>query len=229
MGLGYSSNRNIYDWKPELPDFRDNIYKYPRISSRLSHTVDLRKLFKEYTQEFGSSAATSVASILDSYDLRYNFDNSDIENIGSIRNCIKKFKIIDENKVEHGVELENDEVETLEIYEKKLRYTKLCNFKNQLRQSLHERYPIIFGFTVYESFESEEVKKTGIIKNPEKGEKILGGLCAVIVGYNSEKNWWIVKHPLGKDFGDNGYVYISCEILAKNNNLTSDFWRISYY
>ena len=223
MGLGYSSHRNIYDWKPELPDFRDNIYKYPKVSSKLQNSVDLRTRFKEYTTDFGSSAATSIASVLDSYGLRYNFKNPD-NNMSSIRGCIKKFTIIDDNEEEHNVE----EDTTNTIGTGKLKYVKLCNFKNQLKQSLHDGYPIIFGFTVYESFESEEVKKTGIIKIPNGDEKILGGLCAVIVGYDADKNWWIIRHPYGKNYGDNGYLYVSTDILAKNNNLTSDFWRIIY-
>jgi C1A family cysteine protease len=207
MGFAYSTAKNNYDWKPELPDFRDEVFKYPKNNSKIPATTDLRSSFKEYNQNFGSSAATSIASILDSYNLRYTFDNSDIVALSSIRNCIKKFKILDQ---------------------KTLKYTKLSNFKNTLRQSLSDGYPIIFGFTIYESFESEDVKKTGIVKNPSKDEKILGGLCAVIVGYDGDNHRWIVKHPFGKEFGDNGYIYIPFDILAKNNNLTSDFWRITY-
>ncbi len=232
MGLSFSSNKNIYDWKPELPDFRDNIYKYPKVNSKLTGTMDLREYFKKYSKNFGSSAATSVAAVLDSYNLRYNFSdsyqNSNLDSMTSIRNCIKKFKIVDENKIEHDAELE-DGTKKITQQTKKLRYTKLCNFKNQLRQALYEDYPIIFGFTIFESFESDEVKKTGLISNPEEDEKILGGLCAIIVGYDSKKNQWIVRHPLDKEFGDNGYLYIPCEVLAKNNNLTSDFWRLTYY
>lgn len=219
MGLTYSSPQNSYDWKPELPDFRDNIFKYPKHNPKLPNSVDLRNKFKEYTQNFGSSAATSIASILDFYELQYTYNGS-VET--SIRNCIKNFKIIDNDKVEHEVK---EEIEN-EIDKKNLKYSKLCNFKNQLKQCLVEGCPIIFGFTIYESFESDEVKNKGIISNPHKDEKILGGLCAVIVGYNEDN--WIVKHSLGKEFGDNGYIYIPYEILAKNNNLTSDFWRIKY-
>lgn len=224
MGITFSStNQPTNDWKPELPDFRDEIYKYPKINVRSSDIIDLRNNFKEYTYNFGSSASTSIASVLDSYNLKYTFDNSNLDSITSIRNCIKKFKVVDENDVEHTAQIDN------EVNKKKrLKYTKLCNFKNQLRQSLKEGYPVIFGFTVYESFNSEEVKRTGIIRSPSKDEKIIGGLCAVIVGYNGAINHWIVRHPFGKEFGDNGYIYIPCDILAKNNNLTSDFWRITY-
>jgi C1A family cysteine protease len=225
MGINYSTS-NYYDWKPELPDFRDEIYKYPKITVKATDSYDLRNQFKEYTNNFGSSAANSIASILDSYELLYTFDNSDPETDSSIRSCIKKFKIIEEDREEYITEFDNPEESDNKTA--RLRYTKLCNFKNQLRQSISDGFPIIFGFTVFESFNSEEVIKTGIIKNPEKNEKILGGLCAVIVGFDGQKDHWIVRHPFGNEYGDNGYIYIPYDILSKNNNLTSDFWRISY-
>lgn len=206
MGLSYSTdiNQNIYDWKPELPDFRDEIFKYQKINlNKFANCIDLRQQFKDYTKNFGSSAATSIASILDSYGLKYQFDES--KKNGTIRDCIKQFKIVDDDN------------------NKTLKYTKLYNFKNQLRQTLYEGYPIIFGFTVYESFDSDEVKKTGIIPIPKRGEKILGGLCCVIVGFNNETNQWIVRNPC-----NNQYLYIPYDLLSKENNSSGDFWRISY-
>lgn len=206
MGLIYSTAKNTYDWKPELPDFRDEIYKYPKINpTKLPNNINLCHKFKEYTKDFGFSAATSIAAVLDSYNLKYSYNEYNSHE--TIRNCIKNFKIIDDN----------------DDNKKTLKYTKLCNFKNQLRQALYEGYPIIFGFTVYESIESKEFQKTKILPNPKRDEKILGGLCAVIVGFDNEKNHWIVRHPLNND-----YIYIPYDILSKNNNLTSDFWRIKY-
>jgi len=203
MGLIYSTNKNLYDWKPELPDFRDNIFKYEKINAnKLPQTIDLRKKFKDYTKDYGSSSATCIAAVLDSYGLKYTYQPNNYNNNGNIRDTIKNFKIENEGKT--------------------LKYTKLCNFKNQLRQTLHEGYPIIFGFTVYESFESDNIKETGIIKNPKRDEKILGGLCGVIVGYDNTCEQWIVRNPI-----NNGYIYISYDILAKNSNLSSDVWIIT--
>lgn len=225
MGINFSTS-NFYDWKPELPDFRDEIFKYQKITVKASNSCDLRYKFKDYTHNYGSSVGTSIASILDSYELLYTFNDYNPETNCSIRSCIKKFKIVNDNKEEHITEyIEQDESDNKSG---RIKYTKLCNFKNQLRQTIWDGYPIIFGFTVFESFNSKEVIETGIIQNPEKNEKILGGLCAVIVGFDGQKEHWIVRHPFGKEYGDDGYIYIPYDILSKNNNLTSDFWRISY-
>jgi len=42
---------------------------------------------------------------------------------------------------------------------------------NHLKRALMSGFPFVFGFTVYESFESEEVAKTGMVPMPKEGEK----------------------------------------------------------
>lgn len=44
-------------------------------------------------------------------------------------------------------------------------------------------WPVELGFTVYSSFESEEVARTGIY-NPQPGEQVLGGHEVLMVGYD---------------------------------------------
>jgi hypothetical protein len=224
MGILYSTNKNIYDWKPELPDLRDNIYKHSKISSGIPSILDFRRNFKEYTQDYGSSTATSISAVLDSYGIRYKFENSNM-NLSCFSECIKKFKIIDKNGEEYDIEeyKKNNDKEN----KKRITYKKIYNYKNQLKQTLYEGHPIIFGYTIYESFESEEIKKDGIIQIPKDNEKILGGLCGIIVGYNSFKDYWIVKHNLGKEYND-GYFYLPTKLISKNDgNQSYDFWVIS--
>lgn len=45
-------------------------------------------------------------------------------------------------------------------------------------------WPIEIGFTVYASFESDEVAKTGVMPMPADGEQELGGHEVLIVGYD---------------------------------------------
>src|SRR6202171_6871792 len=46
---------------------------------------------------------------------------------------------------------------------------------NQMKGCLASGYPFIFGFTVYESFESEEVARTGRMPMPGRVGRALGG------------------------------------------------------
>ena len=54
----------------------------------------------------------------------------------------------------------------------------------QMRQCLAEGYPFVFGFSVYEAFESDEVARTGKLNLPEPSEKQLGGHAVMAVGYD---------------------------------------------
>ena len=44
--------------------------------------------------------------------------------------------------------------------------------------------PIVFGFSVYESFESADVAHTGVVPLPPRGETLVGGHAVVAVGYD---------------------------------------------
>lgn len=84
-------------------------------------------------------------------------------------------------------------------------------------------YPIVGGFTVYESFESENASKTGIIPMPKRSEKILGGHAVMLVGYDDSKQWFIVRNSWGTGWGDKGYFYMPYEYLT-NWQFADDFW-----
>jgi len=49
--------------------------------------------------------------------------------------------------------------------------------------ALADGRPVVFGFTVFESFESAETARTGVVPMPAKGEKSLGGHCVAAVGF----------------------------------------------
>lgn len=62
-------------------------------------------------------------------------------------------------------------------------------------------YPFVFGFTVYESFESEQVAQTGIVPMPAPGETVVGGHCVVAVGYDDSKRTFIIRNSWGTGWG----------------------------
>lgn len=94
-----------------------------------------------------------------------------------------------------------------------------------MKQCLADGYPIVIGFTVYESFESAAVAKTGKVPMPKKKEKTLGGHCVVVVGYDDVRGVFIVRNSWGAGWGDKGYCYFPYAYLL-NENLASDFWTV---
>lgn len=90
---------------------------------------------------------------------------------------------------------------------------------------LAEGYPFVFGFSVYESFESEAVAKSGIVPMPASSEKMLGGHCVVAVGYDATKRVFIIRNSWGPGWGMKGYCTMPFEYLL-DAHLASDFWTI---
>ena len=76
---------------------------------------------------------------------------------------------------------------------------------NQLKGCLASGFPFVFGFAVYESFESPQVAKTGQVPMPQSNEALLGGHAVLAVGYDEAKQRFIVRNSWGKGWGMKGY------------------------
>ena len=107
---------------------------------------------------------------------------------------------------------------------KSIEYHRIIQFTNQLKQCLSAGFPIIFGMSVFESFESDDVAKTGMVPMPKDNEKMLGGHAVLLVGYDKDESYWICRNSWGEDWGDDGYFYLPHEFLAKDKRYASDFW-----
>ena len=107
-----------------------------------------------------------------------------------------------------------------------IQYQRLNNANvNDLLSCLADGYPFVFGFTVYESFESDAVAKSGVVNMPQKGEKSLGGHAVLCVGYNSKASRFVVMNSWGTSWGQNGYFTIPFAYLT-DPNLADDFWTL---
>ena len=94
-----------------------------------------------------------------------------------------------------------------------------------MRECLAEGYPFVFGFSVYEAFESEEVAKTGRLNLPQRGEKQLGGHAVMAVGYDDGEQRALIRNSWGTDWGMKGYFTIPYDYIS-NDNLADDFWTL---
>ena len=96
---------------------------------------------------------------------------------------------------------------------------------NQMKGCLASGYPFIFGFTVYESFESEEVARTGRAPMPSGAERAIGGHAVMAVGYEDGHQWFVVRNSWGDGWGMAGYFTLPYSYLLQPD-LTRDFWTI---
>ena len=106
-----------------------------------------------------------------------------------------------------------------------------------LKDAIASNLPVVFGFTVYQSFESQSVAQTGVMPMPKPGEATVGGHAVVAVGYSDPKSHVVVRNSWGPSWGDHGYFYMPYEYLTGSKasadsspingaHLASDFWAI---
>jgi C1A family cysteine protease len=100
-----------------------------------------------------------------------------------------------------------------------------CNSLYQMKAALAEGFPVAFGFMVYESFESDEVARTGKMPMPRDNERDLGGHAVCAVGYDDHAQILIVRNSWGTDWGDAGYFYMPMDYIEQPD-LSDDYWVI---
>jgi C1A family cysteine protease len=241
-----------YGWLPDLPDHRDFLYSAiaPKVA-RLPKKVDLKSKCSPVEDQgaLGSCTANSLAGaleFLEEPDDRQFVDLSrlfiyyherviegtvDQDSGAFIRDGIKSL-------AKQGVCPEPDWPYKIVTFRKKpsascyrtakkhriISYHRI-NTVDEMRSCLADGFPFVFGFTVYESFESQEVAKSGVVNLPAAKETVVGGHAVVGVGYNDSKKRFLIRNSWGTDWGKKGYFTMPYAYLG-DRNLSDDFWTI---
>jgi C1A family cysteine protease len=106
-----------------------------------------------------------------------------------------------------------------------LSYQRISRVLNQYKGCLASGYPFVFGFTVYDSFESAAVAQSGHASMPQPGEQVVGGHAVLAVGYDDKHQRFIVRNSWGADWGMAGYFTLPYQYLLESN-LSDDFWTV---
>jgi C1A family cysteine protease len=244
-----------YGWKRDLPDKRDHNFEINYLLSveKEVTSIDLReKCPPVYNQgELGSCTANAIACAIQFDEMKQNLENNipsrlfiyynerDIEgNIdrdtgASLRDgvkCINNIGYCNETQWPYDI-TKFTEKPSQECYDyarkhKSLSYKRVQQDETHIKSVLNMGFLIVFGISVYESFESENVAKTGIVHLPEKSERMLGGHAIVLVGYDEEKRLFTFRNSWGENWGDKGYGYLPFEYVC-DKDLASDFWVVT--
>jgi C1A family cysteine protease len=244
-----------YGWKPSLPDARNWQHRFA--GAPIAPSVDLRDtghLPEVWDQgELGSCTAHGAGAAY-SFDLAvqgsgtnfipsrlfvyYNTrvieDTVSYDSGATIADAIKSIN-------RYGCPPESDWPYIIAKFTRKppqeafvngelrqaLKYAVVRQTANDMKACLTAGTPIVVGFTVYESFESDEVAETGDVPLPGPTEQVLGGHCVLVVGYTKRngKDVWICRNSWGTEWGDNGYFYFP-EAYLLNSELADDFWTV---
>lgn len=93
-----------------------------------------------------------------------------------------------------------------------------------LKKCLADGYPVSFGFTVFSSFMSGAVARTGQVPMPDfSKEAEYGGHAVTIVGYNDATRKFKICNSWSSGWGDNGFFYMPYDFVL-NKTYCDDFW-----
>ena len=244
--------RVIYGWLPDVPDNRDHLYGIVRkIPKKLPRKIDLRSDCPpvEDQGELGSCTANALAGALEYLMIKDKVPFSDLSRLFIYYNE----RVIEHSvKTDSGAMI-RDGIKTLAkqgvctekkwpyviskfthkpsgaCYTEALKYQILSyariNTLDEMRACLADGFPFVFGFAVYESFESQSVSRTGVVNMPKKNETMLGGHAVLSVGYDDQSKRFIVRNSWGTDWGKKGSFTIPYDYVA-DRNLSDDFWTI---
>jgi C1A family cysteine protease len=104
-------------------------------------------------------------------------------------------------------------------------YQRVARDQHQMQGCLADGYPFVFGFSVYDSFESADVAKSGVVPMPATSEQLLGGHCVVAVGYDDSEQRFLCRNSWGTGWGMGGYFTMPYAYFL-TRSLSSDFWTI---
>ena len=87
---------------------------------------------------------------------------------------------------------------------------------NGVRKALANKNLVIVGIEVFTSFsEDTNFLKEGVFPMPKDNDESMGGHAVVVVGYDDEKEWFIIRNSWGVEVGDNRYFYLPYAVWDK--------------
>jgi C1A family cysteine protease len=238
----------LFHWKRDPVDTRDKIYIPKAIV--LPKTVDLRPYCSpiEDQGQLGSCTGNAIAGLIECLNRKANrvVDVSRLFIYYEERVLIGTINEDSGAYIRDGIKVVNKKGAPLEsiwpynvnrfatrpnaaaytdgLKRKALTYERCTNFA-AVKNALARGFPVVIGFDVYDSFYN--IGSNGIMSYPNVNtEQLLGGHAVAIVGYDDNKNAFIVRNSWGRNWALGGYFYMPYRVI-QNTQMSSDFWVIT--
>jgi C1A family cysteine protease len=249
-----SKVKRKYTYRPDLPDQRDHYFAAvdpAALPPRVDLTLGMSKV--EDQGQLGSCTANAAVALAEyqdrksdghyrNYSRLFVYYNERVlegtvgqDSGASIRDAIRSM-------AKCGVCLETEWPYAIAKFKAKppaaafksgakrkaLEYARVNQAQADICSALAAGFPVEIGFTVYESFESAVVAKTGIVPMPGRDEQALGGHAVVIVGYDVAAKTVTCRNSWGSGWGMKGYFTMPFDYVL-NPDLAEDFWVVRQF
>jgi C1A family cysteine protease len=242
-----------FGWIPDLPDRRDHLFTLPPPAVALPSTVDLSSSCPGiYDQgNLGSCTAHAIAGAIEFDQMRQKLEDVFVPSRLFI---YYNERVIEGTVDEDSGAMLRDGIKSVNTYgapherlwpydvvkfrtrppkasftdgerHRTVSYQRVLRSLGQMRGCLAAGLPFVFGFTVYESFESDTVARTGVVPLPHPDETVLGGHAVLAVGYDDKTSRFLVRNSWGVAWGTRGYFTLPYDYLL-DPDLSDDFWTI---
>lgn len=241
-----------YGWIPDLPDQRDHLYAAVHATpKKLPAKVDLRAKCSaiEDQGQLGSCTSNALVGALEFLERKQKQPVANLSRLFVYYNE----RVIEHSVNQDAGAMLRDGIKTLAkqgVCTEKLwpyaigkfaakptaacytqatahtisSYQRLSTLAD-MRACLASGFPFVFGFTVYDSFESDAVAASGVVPLPKKSERVLGGHAVCAVGYDDKARRFIVRNSWGRAWGQKGYCTMPYAYLD-NRDLADDMWTM---
>ncbi len=248
------SNRHRYGWVPDHPDQRDQVYCIPRRAryAAIPPKASLRQDWPGIVDQgnLGSCVWNAVGyaflwclskqsdvifqpSRLFGYYNTRKLEGTVREDAGCmIRDAFKVLRkqgVCDETEwpylISRYAVKPPSRCYDAAMENQSLQYFRVPLSESLLCQCVAEGFPVVIGIAIYESFETEDVARTGRVRLPKKTERLLGGHAVTVIGYDRDKERFELANSWGTGWGDHGFFTVPFDYLT-DAELAADAWTL---
>ena len=250
-----------YGWKRDIPDFRDmKMMISPMVTAILPRKqINMEFMPEVFNQGAagsctGQSAGGACKYILQRQNAKTIFTPSrlfiyyngrsyegttEVDNGSQIRDVIKgiaHFGFCHEETWPYDITMvttkPSSEAYVEGLTHQALTYARVSQNLQQLKGCIASGYTFIFGFSVFDSFESDEMSKSGILPMPKASEGMIGGHAVYAFGYDDDyvlpwgaKGVFYIRNSWGENWGLKGNFLMPYDYIL-NPELAADFWNV---
>jgi C1A family cysteine protease len=249
-----SSAGKKYGWIPDTPDSRDFKFALlNKVTKKLPTKIDLRE-FCSPVEDQGSLGSCTANALVGALEFLLKKNKKSYEDFSRLFIYYNE-RVLEGTVMSDSGAMIRDGIKTLNKngacseklwpyviskFKKKptckcysdaknhqiLEYQRINNKNlNEIKSALALGFPVIFGFAVFDSFETEEVSRTGDAPMPSANDTMLGGHAVLAVGFDDKTQRFLIKNSWGTGWGNKGYFTLPYAYLT-DTDLAEDFWYI---